>query len=257
MSNIIEVAFDGATSITIDETVYQYDYGQQIHFSDIDLDEYFEVHFSNDRRGKANTVIGHDGYVEIPNRLLRTGLPVHGWLYFHETESDGETEYYFRLPIVRRANPVDEATPEQESTISMAIAALQEALDTVEDRCDEAVEESTSDAEAWARGTRSGTPVDSDDEAYHNNSKYYSEQSASYASVSDTARGLAVDAKIDAETAQTKAEQAADRAEQGAATAGYMNFYINDAGHLIYQRTANIGIDFYLENGHLFVTRAE
>ena len=113
------------------------------------------------------------------------------------------------------------------------------------------------ESEAWARGTKDGVPVDSSAEQYHNNSKYYSEQSASYASASDTARSLAVDAKIDAETAQAKAEQAADRAEQGAATAGYMNFYIDEDGYLVYQRTANIGLRFYLSDGYLYVARAE
>lgn len=33
------------------------------------------------------------------------------------------------------------------------------------------------DAEAWAKGTKGGTPVASTDERYHNNSKYYAEQS--------------------------------------------------------------------------------
>ena len=33
------------------------------------------------------------------------------------------------------------------------------------------------DAEAWAKGTKGGTPVASTDEHYHNNSKYYSEES--------------------------------------------------------------------------------
>ena len=36
---------------------------------------------------------------------------------------------------------------------------------------------SAKDSEAWAKGTRNGTAVDSSDPAYHNNSKYYSEQS--------------------------------------------------------------------------------
>ena len=33
------------------------------------------------------------------------------------------------------------------------------------------------EAEAWARGTKDGEPVSSSDPTYHNNSKYYSEQS--------------------------------------------------------------------------------
>lgn len=44
------------------------------------------------------------------------------------------------------------------------------------------VTEYTSNAEAWADGTRGGTAVDDGDPAYHNNSKYYSEQAANSAS---------------------------------------------------------------------------
>lgn len=51
------------------------------------------------------------------------------------------------------------------------------------------------DAEAWARGTRSGTEVTEDDETYHNNSKYYSEQSAASADESaDSAEAAALSA---------------------------------------------------------------
>ena len=38
-------------------------------------------------------------------------------------------------------------------------------------------EDSAEDSEAWANGTRNGVPVSSTDPAYHNNSKYWSEQS--------------------------------------------------------------------------------
>ena len=54
-------------------------------------------------------------------------------------------------------------------------------------------------------------------------------------------------------TATDAAEEAAERAEQAAANAGYMFFYIDERGHLIYQRTSNTQVDFYLENGHLYV----
>ena len=50
-----------------------------------------------------------------------------------------------------------------------------------------------------------------------------------------------------------RAEQEADKAEQAAANAGYMFFHIDEDGHLIYERTPNTQVDFYLNNGHLFV----
>jgi hypothetical protein len=43
----------------------------------------------------------------------------------------------------------------------------------------ETIEQDASDSEAWANGTRDGVPVDSSDPAYHNNSKYWSQQSSS------------------------------------------------------------------------------
>jgi hypothetical protein len=90
------------------------------------------------------------------------------------------------------------------------------------------------------------------------------EQSADDAAASQEAAEAAKDAaeesaiaagesKDDAEAAQAAAEDAASRAEQAAAQSGYMFFYIDDEGHLIYQHTSNTEVDFYLSNGHLYV----
>ena len=47
---------------------------------------------------------------------------------------------------------------------------LQEAQEALE-----AFDQDVSDAEAWAVGTRNGTPVESTDPTYHNNAKYYAD----------------------------------------------------------------------------------
>lgn len=49
------------------------------------------------------------------------------------------------------------------------------------------------------------------------------------------------------------ADTSADRAEQAAATQGYLYFYIDQNGDLIYQRTDNVDVTFYLDDGSLFV----
>ena len=78
------------------------------------------------------------------------------------------------------------------------------------------------------------------------------------------ASGYASDAQQSAESAQGYAQNAsesaqsaeadADRAEQAASDAGYMEFHIDDNGHLIYERTSNVDqIDFELVNGHLIL----
>ena len=64
-------------------------------------------------------------------------------------------------------------------------------------------------------------------------------------------------AEAGAESAEASAQSAsdsADRAEQVASDAGYMEFHIDDNGHLIYERTSNVDqIDFELVNGHLIL----
>ena len=57
-----------------------------------------------------------------------------------------------------------------------------------------------------------------------------------------------------AEASAQSASESADKAEQAASDAGYMEFHIDDNGHLIYERTSNVDqIDFELVNGHLIL----
>lgn len=60
-----------------------------------------------------------------------------------------------------------------------------------------------------------------------------------------------------AESAAEEAESSAERAEQAAKDAGYMYFHIDERGHLIYNRTSNVLVDFYISDGHLYVRGAE
>lgn len=59
-----------------------------------------------------------------------------------------------------------------------------------------------------------------------------------------------------AESAAEDAENSAERAEQAAKDAGYMFFHIDERGHLIYNRTSNVLVDFYILDGHLYVRGA-
>ena len=63
----------------------------------------------------------------------------------------------------------------------------------------------------------------------------------------------AEDARDEAEGFRNEAEEWADKAEQASTNAGYMFFYINEDGDLIYQRTPNTQVDFYLQDGDLYV----
>lgn len=60
--------------------------------------------------------------------------------------------------------------------------------------------------------------------------------------------------ELSASASATEAEEWADKAEQSAEDAGFMEFHIDDNGHLIFERTSNVDqIDFELVNGHLIL----
>lgn len=84
------------------------------------------------------------------------------------------------------------------------------------------------ESEAWARGTKDGVPVDSSAEQYHNNSKYYSEQSAASAtasaqsaanaSLSEASALASADNAHDSEMAAAQSASDAADSEDAAAT---------------------------------------
>ena len=76
---------------------------------------------------------------------------------------------------------------------------------------------------------------------------------ASELAAAESETNAATSEAVATEAAQS-AEQDADRAEQAAADAGFMEFYINDAGHLIMEHTESVdNIDFRLVNGNLIL----
>lgn len=95
--------------------------------------------------------------------------------------------------------------------------------------------EHISDAEAYAIGKRNGTDVPSSDPTYHNNSKYYSEQANTY--------------KTSAQTASNSAEDSAEDSEawavgtrNGAAVPSTDPTYNNNAKHWAEAAAAVVGI---------------
>lgn len=253
-TNIVTATFsEGCTSVTVDKPLYQYDYGQILTFEGLDLPDAYEVHFSNtsNASGTAKTQIGTaDDGVNIPDEYLVTGSYVYAFVYLHTGEDDGETEYTVTIPVRKRPSIIPEpVTPQEQSVITQAIAALQSAVARTEDLSDQAEESAETASQKANEAHQSATEA---------------EQSASSALESATNAGiseaLAAESAESAEQSATtavasaqSAEQSADRAEQAAANAGYMFFYIDENGDLIYQRTTNTQVDFYLADGDLYV----
>ena len=74
MGNVITVNLNYGCCRTeqyiTDQKLYQYDYGQILKLTGIDLPAVYEVHFSNGERGTSTTGIGTADGVEIPDQYL-------------------------------------------------------------------------------------------------------------------------------------------------------------------------------------------
>ena len=106
--------------------LFQYDYGQKLILTGVELPENYEVHFSNSINGESKKSLGNSDGVTIPDEFLTSGENVFVWLFLHDTQNDGETEYKGQILVEKRARPVNSPpTPVQQDIIEQTLAALE------------------------------------------------------------------------------------------------------------------------------------
>ena len=131
--NRVKAIFTNGSRRVRTNFLWQYDYGQVLQITGIDLPESYEVHFGNNPEGSATTALGNAEGVVIPDTYLQTGESVYAWLFLHTGEDDGETVYEIEIPVIRRAAISNQPpTPVQQDAITQAIAELNSAVDEVE-----------------------------------------------------------------------------------------------------------------------------
>lgn len=149
MLNVTKVHFSGRSATAA--PLYQYDYGQKLAFCGLDLPATYEVHFAVEGASETVTVLGDDTGVLIPDEYLQTGKQIFAWLFLHEGEDDGATEYKVTIPVLTRPEPSEtQPTPVQQDVITQAIAALQAETGRAETAAENA-ETSAGNAEASAQ----------------------------------------------------------------------------------------------------------
>lgn len=250
MSNVVTAVFGGFKTITTSPK-YQYDYGQMLVLKKIPLPDAYEVHFSNEELGQAKKVIGDANGVMIPDEYFLSGQPIYAWLFLHDTVTDGYTLYTAKIPIIKRARPIDtEPTPVQQDIITQAIAVLNTAAETAETNAQLAEESAQRAEQSEQNALISAESAGSYDVSARGHADRASAAQSAARQAAEDADGHAHDAEHYADLAG----HYADLAEQGAATAGYMQIEMDDRGHLIYTRTDAVDVDFRLdENGHLIM----
>lgn len=130
MNNIIIVKKIKCSTLYDTEKRYQYDYGQELVLTGMELPDTYEVSFSNQNdTGEAKTVLNEDDHVPIPDEYFLSGEDIYFWVFMHTGEDDGRTVYKGRIPIAKRAQPTnEEPTPVEQSVITQAIASLNAAV---------------------------------------------------------------------------------------------------------------------------------
>lgn len=183
--NVIEAKFDDRERKCVIGPLWQYDYGQILKITGIELPDVYEIHFSNDPRGEAKTIIGNSDGAKIPAEYLKTGSNVFAWLYVHQGEDDGSTEYQVEIRVRRRAKPISEEPDEEEqSAISELIGGMTDVLQQTKEERQKAAEsaeqaaESVNEAGEFARLAQSyakgGTGVREDEDI--DSAKFYYEE---------------------------------------------------------------------------------
>ena len=219
-----------------------FDLGQNWSFESVRA-----VWFTDFNRG-VSTVLDTEGICVVPTEVLTRKGKVHVNLVGSDISGEVITDRLTSYPIV--ACIVDanaringslpaEATPSQVEQFANAVKADA-------DRAEAAKEL----AEGFAEDAEGSANRASISEANAKDSEENALASAQNALASE--ENARASEQAAAESAQS-AEEEANRAEQASANAGYMFFHRDERGHLIYERTSNTQVDFYLSNGHLFV----
>lgn len=138
--------------------IWQYDRGHELVFEGFDtLPEVFQVHFSHNPAGEAQTQIGQNCVCLVPDIYVEKAAPIYAWIYVAE-EDTGLTKQEIEIPVGRKSKPNDqEPEPVEQSAIDQAIAALNAGVER-----SEAAAEAAEDAQAGAEAAEQGASAAED-----------------------------------------------------------------------------------------------
>lgn len=147
MTNIVNVTFNGKTR-TVTDGLFQYDYGQILNFTDLELPEEFEIDFTMADADPAETYLGENNQVQIPNKYLQKSGNLKAYIFLHAGDTDGETVYTIVTPVRARPERTDPVpSSEQKSRIDTLIEQMDEAVQTAEASA-ESAQQSAEEAQA-------------------------------------------------------------------------------------------------------------
>lgn len=178
------------------------------------------------------TVLTREGVCVVPWEVLKERYPVRVNLVGSIVVDEALTDRLTTEQIVAFNLPKN-ALISGTNTASITPSEYEQFVANIREEADRA-EQARDNAEAYVDSTKA------DMEDYVDTTK---------ASMED----YVDNAKEEAEGYVAEALDTIEKAEIASAKAGYMFFHIDENGHLIYERTPNTQVDFYLLNGDLYV----
>ena len=144
----------GCNAATASPSLAQWDRGQILQISGVELPETYKVEFSNGDTLEAIPAIGTAEGVEIPDKLLYSSSPIRAYIVLSEAEGERNTEYWVTIYVKPREIPEDiEPDPAQQDVIDDLIAQLNTGVGKAEDAAD-AAEASAGEAEAASQAVQ-------------------------------------------------------------------------------------------------------
>lgn len=158
--------------ISIDDGLWQYDYGQKLQINGLGLPDIFEVHFFWKGLEEAKIVMGYTengtSYVNIPNESLEQRRAITAYIYLSTPET-GKTVNTVMMFVKKRPAPEGLEIPEDIDLFHHTLAAVEEYTRQTKEAAQTA-EDSATESESWVHGHTDYPERDRD------NAKYYSEQ---------------------------------------------------------------------------------
>ena len=131
---MITVRFNGCRMATALQSLYQYDYNQELQILGLpNLPQVFTADFCNVGDAATVPILGENGVVGIPAQFAATGRDICVYVFWFDEATGGKTRGEILISVIPRAERTDEEpTPEQTSIIDQYIAALNAAVDAAE-----------------------------------------------------------------------------------------------------------------------------
>ena len=196
-----------------------------------------------------STVLDSNGAVYVPFEVMKRKGCVRVNLVGSISENNVLTDRLTTYPVV--AVVVDctaQITGSETSPITPS--QFEQFAENVKHDADRA-EQGASDAQSYASDAQGYA---SDAQGYAQTAKGHSDDAKGYADNAKDSADNAHSSEVNAKASEDAAAISAERAEQAAADGGWMEFYIDENGHLIMEHTNNVDqVDFELVDGHLIM----